>query len=52
MLSKLNNNELDVKIKSLAQKERELLHEVLLHISEADRRRQINSVSTNDLRQN
>ncbi len=39
MISQLKNNELDAKIKSLAQKERELLNEVLIHISEADRRR-------------
>lgn len=38
-LYQLNNSELDNKIKTLAQKERELLHEVLLHICEADHRR-------------
>ncbi len=35
----LNDLELDSKIKILAQKEREVLHEILLHIHEADRRR-------------
>ncbi len=35
----LKNSELDSKIKTLAQKEREILYDVLLHINEADRRR-------------
>lgn len=35
----LKNQDLDSKIKSLAQQERELLHEVLMHIHEADRRK-------------
>ncbi len=36
---RLSNLELDSKIKTLAQKEREVLHEILLHIHEADRRK-------------
>jgi hypothetical protein len=38
-LFRLSNLELDSKLKTLAQSERELLHEVVLHIHEADRRR-------------
>ncbi len=38
-LFRLSNLELDSKLKTLAQKERHLLHDVLLHIHEADRRR-------------
>ncbi len=38
-LFRLSNLELDSKLKTLAQRERNLLHEVLLHIHEADRRR-------------
>lgn len=36
---KLSNQELNLTIKNLAQQERELLREVLIHICEADRRR-------------
>ncbi len=39
MLSRMKNSELDYKIKSLAQQERELLREVLEYIKEADTRR-------------
>ena len=39
MLKKLSHHQLDQKLKSLAQKERELLAEIILHIQECDRRR-------------
>ena len=39
MVSKLNNQDLDRKIKSLAMQEREILCEVLEHIKEAEDRR-------------
>lgn len=38
-LKKLNESELDQRIKTLSQKERELLHEILLTIKEIDSRK-------------
>lgn len=38
-LKSLNQTELDSRIKILANKERELLHEILLTLKEIDRRR-------------
>jgi hypothetical protein len=39
MLEKLKDSELHLNLKNLVSKERELLHEILLHVAEVDRRK-------------